>query len=288
MLATGTGRHVRLVVDDFMHHRRSRICPESGRCIVFSEQGLLLELELPWEVKRHDQCIGLGVHAHSSLMSRCRDSLSIGQVLFENESMTSKAPSSAAAHSSTGEEFHMDVSYRMSTVARSVTLKRIVSGGQTGVDRGALDAALASGFECGGWVPGNRMAEDGVISDRYPLTVLPNGNYRQRTRLNVVDSDGTAIFYDGSLSGGTRLTRDLCELLSRPCNLISARETPDPIVAADAVVKFIEDNNVQTLNVAGPRASGWGAGYRFAAEVIGGVISGLPKRVPQEVLHANT
>jgi Circularly permutated YpsA SLOG family len=166
----------------------------------------------------------------------------------------------------------MDVSYRISTVARAVTLKRIVSGGQTGVDRGALDAALVSGFECGGWAPGDRMAEDGIIPDWYPLTILPNGNQRQRTRLNVVDSDGTAILYEGCLSGGTRLTRDLCELLNRPCILISARETPDPIAAAEAVVKFIENNNTKTLNVAGPRASGWAAGYTFSLEVISRVI----------------
>jgi hypothetical protein len=197
-------------------------------------------------------------------MSQRRDSLSIWQVLFKNGSMTAKAPSS---------EFHMDMSYRMSTVSQPMTLKRIVSGGQTGVDRGALDAALAADFPCGGWVPGDRMAEDGVIADRYPLMPLPNGNYRQRTRLNVVDSDGTAILYEGSLSDGTRLTRDLCELLNRPCILIGARETPDAIAAAEALVKFIEGNNIETLNVAGPRASGWPAGYRFALHVISGVIS---------------
>jgi Circularly permutated YpsA SLOG family len=191
--------------------------------------------------------------------------------------MTAKAPNSFAAHSDTGEDFHLDVSYRMSTIALSMTLKRIVSGGQTGVDRGALDAALASGFECGGWVPGDRMAEDGIIPDWYPLTILPNGNYRQRTRLNVVDSDGTTVLYDGSLNGGARLTRDLCELVDRPCILISVRETPAPIAAAEAVLKFIEQNNIQTLNVAGPRASGWAAGYRFAWDVVNGVISGLAR-----------
>jgi putative molybdenum carrier protein len=200
-------------------------------------------------------------------MSQRRDSLSVGQVLFKNGSMTVKAPSSSAAHSSTGEQIHMDVSYRMSTVAPSVALKRIVSGGQTGVDRGALDAALTTGFECGGWAPGDRMAEDGIIPDWYPLTILPNGNYRQRTRLNVVDSDGTAILYDGSMNGGTRLMRDLCQRLNRPCILISARETPDPIAAA-VVVKFIENNNIETLNVAGPRASGWKDGYAFSFAVI--------------------
>jgi hypothetical protein len=59
---------------------------------------------------------------------------------------------------------------------------------------------------------GIRMAEDGVIAERYPLTVLPEGGYRQRTRQNVVDSDGTAILYCETLRGGTRLTRNLCAL----------------------------------------------------------------------------
>jgi Circularly permutated YpsA SLOG family len=89
-----------------------------------------------------------------------------------------------------------------------MALKRVVSGGQTGVDRGALDAALAAKFTCGGWVTADRMAEDGIIPARYALIPLPNGGYRQRTRLNVSDSDGTAILYNESLKDGTRLTRN--------------------------------------------------------------------------------
>jgi hypothetical protein len=153
-----------------------------------------------------------------------------------------------------------------------MTLRRIVSGGQTGVDRGALDAALAVGFECGGWAPGDRMAEDGVIADRYPLIVLPNGGYRQRTRLNVVDSDGSAIIYNELLEGGTRLARNLCALLNRPYVLVNAREIPDANRAAAAVLKFIERNRIQTLNVAGPRASGWAAGHLFCFAVLREVI----------------
>jgi hypothetical protein len=71
------------------------------------------------------------------------------------------------------------------------------------------------------------MAEDGIIPERYPLMVLPKGGYRQRTRLNVSDSDGTAILYNESLKDGTRLTRNLCALLKRPYVLINAAETPD-------------------------------------------------------------
>jgi hypothetical protein len=160
----------------------------------------------------------------------------------------------------------------MTTAVMSTTLRRIVSGGQTGVDRGALDAALAAGFDCGGWAPGDRSAEDGIIPERYPLILLPNGGYRQRTRLNVVDSDGTAILYNESLSGGARLTRNLCALLNRPYILIDVRETPDPGTAAAAVLRFIARSRIEVLNVSGPRLSGWPAGYAFALAVVGEVI----------------
>jgi hypothetical protein len=153
-----------------------------------------------------------------------------------------------------------------------MTLEKIVSGGQTGVDRGALDVALAVGFACGGWVTWDRMAEDGVIPQRYPSVQLPKGGYRQRTRLNVSDSDGTAILYNGSLKGGTRLTRNLCALLKRAYISINAAETPDSIAAAGAVVQFIEENGIKVLNVAGPRASGWPQGYAFSSAVIGKVL----------------
>jgi hypothetical protein len=76
------------------------------------------------------------------------------------------------------------------------------------------------------------MAEDGVIPDRYPLMALPNAGYRQRTRLNVVDSDGTATLFYESLSGGTRLTRNLCALLKWPYVLIDARKIAEPAAAA--------------------------------------------------------
>jgi Circularly permutated YpsA SLOG family len=148
---------------------------------------------------------------------------------------------------------------------------KIVSGGQTGVNRGALDAALAVGFACGGWCPGDRMAEDGPIPEEYPLMPLPNGGYRERTRLNVVDSDGTAILFYESLSGGTRLTRNLCALLGRPYLLVDAWQMSESEAVA-ALAGFVEKNEIRILNVAGPRLSGWPAGYEFALHVIGGAI----------------
>lgn len=151
-------------------------------------------------------------------------------------------------------------------------LVRIVSGGQTGVDRAALDAALAAGLACGGWVTWDRMAEDGRIPDKYPLTPLPDGGYRQRTRLNVVDSDGTAIVFYETLNGGTRLTRNLCALLKRPHVLIDARQVTEPTAAAELIGQFIEEHGIQILNVAGPRLSGWKEGYAFALTVMGEVL----------------
>jgi Circularly permutated YpsA SLOG family len=152
-----------------------------------------------------------------------------------------------------------------------MSLKKIVSGGQTGVDRAALDAALAAGFPCGGWAPWDRMAEDGVIPDPYPMVVLPKGGYRQRTRLNVVDSNGTAILYYEVLNGGTRLVRNLCALEKKPYILIDARKISHS-EAAEAIMQFVEENGIEVLNVAGPRASKWALGHGYAMTVVGQVI----------------
>jgi hypothetical protein len=152
-----------------------------------------------------------------------------------------------------------------------VTLTKIVSGGQTGVDRGALDAALAAGFACGGWCPADRSAEDGPIPQQYPLTPLPGGGYRERTRRNVVDSDGTAILFYGSLTGGTKLTRDICVREKKPFVVLDAKQSTESH-AADAIVHFLKENEIAVLNVAGPRLSGWPEGHGFALRVIGKVI----------------
>jgi hypothetical protein len=139
--------------------------------------------------------------------------------------------------------------------------------GQTGVDRGALDAALASGFPCGGWCPWDRAAEDGVIPEKYPLLPISCGGYRQRTLKNVVDSDGTVILFTGQLSGGTKLTRDLCVREKKPFVVLDAAQISAERAAA-AVARFIAEHEIQVLNVAGPRLSGWAEGYAFAVGVV--------------------
>ena len=135
-------------------------------------------------------------------------------------------------------------------------LIKIVSGGQTGADRAALDWALANGLPCGGWCPLGRLAEDGVIDTRYPLRECPEPSPAQRTEWNVRDSDGTLIVSLASrLIGGTRLTADLAKRLAKP-HLVLAKDAGELSAQAEALRQFITANNIAVLNVAGPRASG--------------------------------
>ena len=144
---------------------------------------------------------------------------------------------------------------------------QIISGGQTGVDRGALDAALAASFPVGGYCPAGRSAEDGIIPDRYPLTALDRGGPLERTLMNVAESDGTAILYFESLTGGTERTLQACLFLQRPYLLIDA-ELCLPEAAAERIRGFCKLHRIEILNIAGPRASQWDDGFDFARETI--------------------
>lgn len=131
---------------------------------------------------------------------------------------------------------------------------KIISGAQTGVDRAALDAALAFGLPCGGWCPAGRLAEDGIIPDSYPVIELASGGYRDRTRHNVIDSDGTVLIFFDQLHGGTLLTLNFCEQYNKPHLMIDASQINAVRAAAD-IARFVTDQRISVLNIAGPRAS---------------------------------
>ena len=129
---------------------------------------------------------------------------------------------------------------------------KIVSGGQTGVDRAALNVALELGLEVGGWCPRGRRAEDGAIAQLYPLRETPSHSYSQRTEWNVRDSDGTLILYRGILGGGTRLTVELARRYGRPLSILDLTGDED----TEKVRQWLQAHAIRVLNVAGPRESG--------------------------------
>jgi hypothetical protein len=146
---------------------------------------------------------------------------------------------------------------------------KIVSGGQTGVDRAALDVALTLGLPCGGWCPKGRRAEDGPLDARYPLRETPWDGYPQRTEWNVRDSDGTLILTCGEPDRGTALTIELAERYRKPCHVVDLAGEVD----VAAVRRWAQTHQVRELNVAGPRASSSPGIYeqavRFLRELLG-------------------
>ena len=177
---------------------------------------------------------------------------------------------------------------------------KIISGGQTGVDRAALDVALKHGVECGGWCPAGRLDEFGRIPDRYPVQELGQNNkegrspdrpsgpsfatatagkpetaapwekrsiFAQRTWANVKDSDGTIIIYSEQPGGGTAYTIECCKHLQRPHELIDASQISSE-EAAKLIGDFVRTNKIGILNLAGPRQSEWAEGYNYTSGVL--------------------
>ena len=131
-------------------------------------------------------------------------------------------------------------------------LKKIISGGQTGVDRAALDAAIICDLEHGGWCPKNRKAEDGPISHRYSLTETGDAEYAARTELNIRHADGTLILVRGDmLEGGTLLTKKLAMKYCKPLMIIDLDKDYD----YQSIWKWIRKNKISCLNIGGPRES---------------------------------
>jgi hypothetical protein len=128
---------------------------------------------------------------------------------------------------------------------------KLASGGQTGVDRAALDVGLALGLAVGGGCPQGRWAEDGAIPDRYPLTETPERDYEARTRRNIEDADGTLILNQGALDGGTAFTVAHARQVGKPCLIVALEAGIEPA----AFRGWLAAHPITVLNVAGPRES---------------------------------
>ena len=133
----------------------------------------------------------------------------------------------------------------------SPVLSRIITGGQTGVDRAALDFAIEAGIPHGGWCPLKRKAEDGTINEQYLLKETPEADFSIRTKLNVRDSDGTLILNVDKLEGGTLLTVQYAKELARPCLIIDLDNIPEH----NAIHHWLTMHKIRILNIAGPRES---------------------------------
>ncbi len=133
-------------------------------------------------------------------------------------------------------------------------LKKIISGGQTGADRAALDFAIKFNIEHGGWIPKGRRTEDGPLASTYQLKEMDTQDYKNRTRQNILDSQGTLIIFRGKLTGGSKLTESYAKVIGRPNCSIDLLPTEE-FEAALIIKSFISENFIQVLNVAGPRIS---------------------------------
>lgn len=156
-------------------------------------------------------------------------------------------------------------------------VRRVVSGGQTGADRAALDWAIRHGIAHGGWCPRGRTAEDGPLDARYRLRETESEGYLQRTRRNVEDSDATLVLNLGELDGGTLETVRYAQVRGKPCLLVALDEG----VADDDLERarqWLGAQRVATLNVAGPRESKRPGIYRLALEFLEGLSPPGPRR----------
>jgi predicted Rossmann fold nucleotide-binding protein DprA/Smf involved in DNA uptake len=160
----------------------------------------------------------------------------------------------------------------MTNTIKQTACQKIISGGQTGVDRGVLDACLEKKSPCGGWCPKGRLAEDGRIDLKYPLKEAEKSSYDFRTRLNVMDSDGTLIIAQEKLSGGTLLTWQTATELKKPVLISSPINHKKRDAETTKIRHWIKANNISVLNVAGPRKSEWKEGYDFAFQLVSALI----------------
>ena len=149
-----------------------------------------------------------------------------------------------------------------------IIFAKIISGGQTGVDRAALDVALELDIPCGGWCPKGRRAEDGPIDPKYPLKETKSEEYPVRTEANVIEADGTLILTVGKPTGGTAYTVKKAVKFKKPYRIVDLGKNPKP----EAVLKWANAYNISVLNVAGPRESKFPGIYENAKIFLEGIL----------------
>lgn len=132
-------------------------------------------------------------------------------------------------------------------------IRKVISGGQTGVDRAGLDAALQAGIPIGGYCPSGRLAEDGTIPDKYPMIEMDSQESHYRTEQNVLQSDGTLVINKGEMTEGTLHTHDFCIKYGKP-RLVVKLDASDA-VKQEQVIRWIKGHYISVLNIAGPRES---------------------------------
>ncbi len=147
-------------------------------------------------------------------------------------------------------------------------LDKIISGGQTGVDRAALDVAMELGIPCGGWCPLDRWSEDGPIEERYPLTETESSDPAVRTDSNVRDAQGTLIIVSGPITGGTALTQRLAAEFGKPHLVVD----PQSETSTRMIREWLTEHGIRILNVAGPRESSRPGIYGRAAALLRAVL----------------
>ncbi len=164
--------------------------------------------------------------------------------------------------------------------SRYAVIDRVISGGQTGVDRAALDIAIACGIEHGGWCPLGRRAEDGRLDDRYELRETQTREYHVRTELNVQAADGTLILALGELTGGTQLTRRIAIKHAKPYLIV------DPSVARDlaTTIVWLTEVKIRVLNIAGPRESSSPGIYAVASDFLRQLLLTVTRRTSAETV----
>ena len=187
-------------------------------------------------------------------MIACRATCSQIQRFLPGSCWSYLAPVDGIAERSVGCEVFDFIHFSRIRFLVSSLVSKIVSGGQTGVDRAALDVAIELKIDHGGWCPLGRRSEDGPIDERYQLSEVDASDYTVRTERNVIDSDGTLILHFGALSGGTRLTWKLAHKHQRPVLKIDL-QSHSPALTVPSLQDWIEHQEIKTLNVAGPRES---------------------------------